>query len=149
MNWVKELNDTEKEFYNKCADITMTSTYLMEEAVKESIGIYQVLLMKFTQDDNMTVEDIAKEFDKCFGIMKYLYKTSAERLILFLTILKFCTLLLLNILLSSSMYKLYNTLNLSTLVLYKNSIILKHLSNSLVTSSTVIFSSLVKFINKT
>jgi hypothetical protein len=39
MNWIKELNDTEKEFYDKCADITITSTYLMEEVVKESIGV--------------------------------------------------------------------------------------------------------------
>jgi predicted RNA binding protein YcfA (HicA-like mRNA interferase family) len=79
MNWVKELNDTEKEFYDKCADITITSTYLMEEVVKESIGVYQVLLINLTRDENMTVEDVTREFDKCFKIMEFLYKTSVER----------------------------------------------------------------------
>lgn len=79
MNWVKALNETDKQFYDECANITITSTYLMEETIKESIGIFQVLIIKFSNNRNMTVEDITKEFDKCFDIMKYLYITSSKR----------------------------------------------------------------------
>lgn len=79
MNWIKELNNVDKQFYDECANIAITSTYLMEETVKENIGIFQALLIRFSNDRNMTVEDITKDFDKCFDAMKFLYITSSKR----------------------------------------------------------------------
>lgn len=57
MNWVKTLNDIDKNFYDKCADLSILSLYETEDITNETMTIFQDKSIKFVKNE-INIEEV-------------------------------------------------------------------------------------------
>ena len=81
MNWIEALNCNDKIFYDKCADIALSSLYQMEEVTDATLSICQVLSIRLWNDEDITVHEVIEQLDKSFSAMKSLYLLSEQKIL--------------------------------------------------------------------
>jgi predicted RNA binding protein YcfA (HicA-like mRNA interferase family) len=81
MNWVKTLNDMDKVFYDKCADISISALYETEEVIDKIMLTFQTGAINFIKDKNATSKELEDEMIKHVEPLTLVYTKNHQKMI--------------------------------------------------------------------
>jgi predicted RNA binding protein YcfA (HicA-like mRNA interferase family) len=79
MNWIKSLNNIDKNFYDKCADIAISSLYEMEEITDITIKSFQEKSIEYFSNKNSSIDVIKTPLMESLDKMNSLYEINQKR----------------------------------------------------------------------